>query len=325
MKQEDKIPVGTAEDLTGKRYGQLTVLYRVKSTGKTRGAKWRCQCECGQTTDVFASNLKKGHTLSCGCLQKEKTSSIRLINEIGNKYGRLTVIERGEDYVSPTNERHVGWVCKCECGNSVTVNADSLRRGKTISCGCYRKEQVANRSRNQYIGKTFHYITILDKINKTNNNRENLWKCRCNLCNSEFILPTSRLKTQISCGCIKESYGILIIKALLDMNNIRYETEKTFEECRFEESGRKARFDFFVENQYIIEFDGQQHFSYSGGWNTKEQMLETQKRDWLKNEWCRLNNIPIIRIPYWSIDNLTIEDLKINSQFLLYQGETENE
>ena len=38
----DEIPVGTAQDLTGKVFGKLTVLYRVKNNGKTRGAKWRC-------------------------------------------------------------------------------------------------------------------------------------------------------------------------------------------------------------------------------------------------------------------------------------------
>lgn len=38
----DKIPIGAAEDLTDKTFGYLTVLYRVKNNGKTRGAKWRC-------------------------------------------------------------------------------------------------------------------------------------------------------------------------------------------------------------------------------------------------------------------------------------------
>ena len=78
MNIDDKIPVGTAEDLTGKQYGQLTVLYRVKNIGNTRGAKWRCQCSCGNTTDVLAANLKRNHTLSCGCLQKEKASQLEL-------------------------------------------------------------------------------------------------------------------------------------------------------------------------------------------------------------------------------------------------------
>ena len=91
----------------------------------------------------------------------------------------------------------------------------------------------------------------------------------------------------------------------------------SFETCVFENSGKRARFDFYVENNYIIEFDGQQHFSYSTGWNTKEKMIQTQERDKFKNNWCKENNIPIIRIPFWEIDNLVIEDLMINSKFLV--------
>ena len=42
----NEIPVGTAQDLTGKTFGKLMVLYRVANTGKTRGAKWICKCSC---------------------------------------------------------------------------------------------------------------------------------------------------------------------------------------------------------------------------------------------------------------------------------------
>lgn len=46
-------------------------------------------------------------------------------------------------------------------------------------------------------------------------------------------------------------------------------------------------------------------------------MLLTQKRDLEKNKWCEQKGIPLIRIPYWEINNLTIDDLLINSKFLL--------
>lgn len=124
----------------------------------------------------------------------------------------------------------------------------------------------------------------------------------------------------MSCGCVKDSYGVMIIKSLLTINNIRFETEKIFEDCIFNDTKKKGRFDFYVNNQYLIEFDGQQHFSFSGGWNTEEQMLKTQKHDRIKDRWCQEHNIPIIRIPYWAIDNLTIEDLLLNSKFMVNQG-----
>lgn len=64
---------------------------------------------------------------------------------------------------------------------------------------------------------------------------------------------------------MQDSYGVLIIKKLLNNNNISFETEKTFESCIFQDTGKKARFDFYVDNKYLIEFDGEQHFSHSSG------------------------------------------------------------
>lgn len=315
MENIDKIPVGTAEDLTGKTFGRLTVQYRVKNLGKTRGAKWRCKCSCGKEVDVLASNLKRFHTLSCGCIQKEKASQTHLINEIGNRYGRLVVLERGESQIGS----HVTWKCQCDCGNVVEVNGESLRKGLTTSCGCYQKERVSNRSVDKYTGKTFHFLQVLKKLEEKQSNGESLWLCKCNICGQEFVASTGKLKTQISCGCLKESFGVITIKNILNENNIQFETEKTFEDCIFEDTKRKARFDFYVNNEYIIEYDGQQHFTSSKGWNTEEQLEKTKVRDKIKNEWCRKNNIPLIRIPYWAKDSLTLEDLTLKSQFLLAQ------
>ena len=52
------------------------------------------------------------------------------------------------------------------------------------------------------------------------------------------------------------SLGEEKIKLLLLKYNIFFEQEKTFENCRFPNTNKKARFDFFVDNKYIIEFDG---------------------------------------------------------------------
>lgn len=54
----------------------------------------------------------------------------------GQKFGRLTVIERAEN----DKHRNSRWLCKCACGNFITVLAMSLRKGSTKSCGCLRHE-----------------------------------------------------------------------------------------------------------------------------------------------------------------------------------------
>jgi hypothetical protein len=61
-----------ANDLTGKRFGKLTVLRRVENNpGKTR---WVCRCDCGKEISVIVSNLTTNHTKSCGCYNVEQAT-----------------------------------------------------------------------------------------------------------------------------------------------------------------------------------------------------------------------------------------------------------
>lgn len=59
----------------------------------------------------------------------------KLINEIGNTYGYLTVIEQ-----APSKNNRAMWKCKCKCGNETIVYGKLLRSGHTTSCGCKKKE-----------------------------------------------------------------------------------------------------------------------------------------------------------------------------------------
>lgn len=57
-------------DLTGQRFGRLTVIKRVENNGKK--VMWLCRCDCGNETTVFSGYLRNGDTKSCGCLSKDK-------------------------------------------------------------------------------------------------------------------------------------------------------------------------------------------------------------------------------------------------------------
>jgi len=63
--------------------------------------------------------------------------------ETDNVYGRLSVIARSK---STANGRAM-WKCRCVCGRIVTVSGDDLRRGHTVSCGCWKRQQSATRMR----------------------------------------------------------------------------------------------------------------------------------------------------------------------------------
>lgn len=119
---------------TGKQYGRLVVVRRAPNRGKSGKAHWLCHCTCGNEVVVRGDHLKSGHTMSCGCSQPGK-SHVGLIDEKGNCYGQLVVIER----VEKNGRRGIArWRCKCSCGNEVVVQGSRLRRGYAKSCGCLK-------------------------------------------------------------------------------------------------------------------------------------------------------------------------------------------
>ena len=125
-------------DLKGLKFGRLTVLEKAESQKTPNGTvrtMWKCQCDCGNIVYRSQQNLRNVKHPSCGCWKNELTSERRLEDLTGQRFGRLTVIERAE-----TTNVSTRWKCICDCGNECTVIAQNLKRGHTISCGCYREE-----------------------------------------------------------------------------------------------------------------------------------------------------------------------------------------
>ena len=143
-----------------------------------------------------------------------------------------------------------------------------------------------------------------------------MWCCKCN-CGNEIEVDTQSLKSgnTSSCGCINYSIGEKNIDEILTKNNISFSSQYT------EASLNKKRFDFAIyniQNEIIrlIEFDGVQHFNGTHGmWNSNETAEEIQLRDKEKNEWAAAHNIPLVRIPYWERDNITL-DMLLGDQYL---------
>lgn len=131
-------------DLTGKKYGYLTVLGLDKEKS-TNIKYWKCQCDCGKIKSIQGSHLKNGTSTSCGCHRADKINiynSNRLINLTGKVFGKLKVIS--EDRSRTKQGKHY-WFCQCECGNVVSIKGDSLRDGRSKSCGCtksYGEEKI---------------------------------------------------------------------------------------------------------------------------------------------------------------------------------------
>lgn len=79
------------KDLTGQRFGRLTVLEFVPNDKSN--SYWKCKCDCGNETLVAGEKLTRNHTQSCGCLQKEITS--QMFRKHGYSENRLHKTWRG--------------------------------------------------------------------------------------------------------------------------------------------------------------------------------------------------------------------------------------
>lgn len=65
----------------------------------------------------------------------------------GQRFGRLSVINRAPDHFTKSGTRITMWNCACDCGNTKVITANALRRGVTISCGCYSTELLVGNNR----------------------------------------------------------------------------------------------------------------------------------------------------------------------------------
>lgn len=98
----------------------------------------------------------------------------------------------------------------------------------------------------------------------------------------------------------RESNGERLIRKYLEGNNIRYESQKWFNDCR---DVYPLPFDFYLEDyNMIIEFDGKQHFEDRNGF--AYPLEKTQMHDSIKTKYCNDNGIFLLRIPYWEINKI---------------------
>lgn len=123
------------QDLTGARFGKLTIIERApNSNGNTM---WLCRCDCGNQCVTAAYRLKGGTTKSCGCANRHEIQV-----EPGQHYGFLDVI-----CLAPRQKGKRFWLCRCECGNLKYIPESCLQNGSTHSCGCKKSEMISAASK----------------------------------------------------------------------------------------------------------------------------------------------------------------------------------
>lgn len=134
------------EDLTGKKFGKITVLRRGEnylSVKNKQSVIWICTCSCGRNGEfpIFAANLRNGRAISCKNCGFERLSRSRFKNLIGLKFNKLDVIS----FIAIEKGQGAIYLVRCDCGLSkdFQIRGKNLGNGHTKSCGCLNESLIA--------------------------------------------------------------------------------------------------------------------------------------------------------------------------------------
>lgn len=195
-----------ALDLTGQRFGNLTVIERAENN-KKGNTQWLCKCDCGKQKIALGYDLKHGRTTTCGCaMNKKGIASHNRVNLVGNRYGKLVVTSLNEEL---SNNGILVWNCKCDCGNTFTARGGNLKNGKATHCGCNKSEFPPNFI--DLTNKRFGRLVVLG-IAK-HEPKHITWNCKCD-CGNEIEIYGANLRkgNTKSCGCYQKEQATKIIK-----------------------------------------------------------------------------------------------------------------
>lgn len=142
--------------------------------------------------------------------------------------------------------------------------------------------------------------------------KHGFWFCICQVCGKEFkILRAPSLKDGNKYKCSNfcgQSSGEYLISSILNNLNIKYIQEYGITNCINPDTNYQLRFDFYLpDHNCCIEYDGEQHFKEWGLGKNKDSLEKRKKRDNIKNQYCKDNNIYLIRIPYTDYNIITKE------------------
>lgn len=195
---EDAKDMARGKDLTGARFGHLTVIEKTEKRQENYSV-WRCLCDCGKEIEVSTKRLTRGTVTNCGCIPKTTMRNGPIAENLeGQVFGELTVLEKVE-----SAEGRTRWKCRCSCGNEKIISARNLKEGKTKSCGC--RQYIRESHHEDLAGRRFGRLTALYETGGKDEKSSPLWHCRCD-CGTELDLAESGLiyGSFKSCGCLKK-------------------------------------------------------------------------------------------------------------------------
>lgn len=190
-----------------------------------------------------------------------------------------------------------------KCGKVYETTPSSFKTGNRCT-HCSEKRKWTTEEFKEYVMEKEgeDYFVVGDYINS-----QTKIEIKHNKCGTIYPVAPTDFKSGNRCPRCTSSKGEKAISTFLNKHNVEYQHNKSYSDaCLFKTS---LRFDFLIYDnegnlKLICEFDGIQHFEPVNMFGGEKGFKETQERDKIKNKFCKDNGIPLLRIPYWEINNI---------------------
>lgn len=270
-------------------------------------SKLRLLCICGDEFETTMQLFKvKAYRVCNKCSFRLRDKKERIANE--EKFTTYLMYKRNKEYVllsSYKSNKDKVLLFHTKCKKSWLVKPNNVMSSKQDCPHCnpvnnikYTQEEIVEIVYNQ-VGDEYSILGKYEGVKKKILMRHNICGHEWEVTLGHFFYSNSR------CPICASSKGEQIIRGFLIDNKIDFLEEYTFDGCR--DIGL-LRFDFAIFDKgkpnlkLLLEYDGEQHYE---GWRGKGESLSIiQRRDNIKNGYCKKNNIKLIRIPYWDFSNL---------------------
>jgi very-short-patch-repair endonuclease len=291
----------TIEDI--KEYVESISNCKLLTTDEYKGTNQHMDfmCECGKVFTITLKSFNAKKNKMCRSCSNVASNTQRLnIEDIKSKIFEISECELLENvYINNRTKM----TFRCECGETFKTSWEEFNRNTPNNTN-----KKCNKCTNQYSWK---YEEVVDYVIQNSNCKllENEYKalhtkmrfqCECgNEFKATFREFRDRLKRRCGdCARVRSSFEEHIYN-VLNKFKIEFEEQYVYDDCIGVKGVNKMPFDFYLPKyNLLIEADGQHHYKRRFG-RTEQEFIDALHNDNLKNEYCKKNNINLLRIPYW--------------------------
>lgn len=234
------------------------------------------------------------------CLGSPKKTTEQFIKESKLIHGETKYNYAKTDYT--TAKIKVTLICKEHGEFKQNVSSHLLGRQGCTECLKIKKRNLYKLSKEDFIlraKKVYGEFHTYDKAVYINARTKVSVTCKSH---GDFDTTPQHYLNGYGCPSCNLTKGETQISKYLISKSVNYITQKEFKGCKYKYN---LRFDFYLPAYNLcIEFDGKQHFEAIDYFGGVEAFKSTKIRDKIKNDYCKANNIKLLRIPYTEINNI---------------------